>query len=89
MTSEKRICQHCGTSFTTVKGDQRYCQAKCRTAAWTAERVQFKAAPRDRVKRQERDRWRRLMNDLKGCMTYEVAREWVRLGRADKLVRSL
>jgi len=90
-----RSCLHCGKDYTTVKDDQRFCQAKCRTAAWTAGRVQFKVkdgyriTPEEKARRAERARWSRLLNNLKGHMTYEEAKEWVRLGLADKMVRDL
>lgn len=71
----------------------KYCSASCRAKASHAKNyvkrgaaVAFVPKPRDPAKRAERDRWRRLLNEIKGHMSYEEAREWVRFSVVEKLV---
>ena len=83
-----RACRACGESFSTERGDKRYCSSKCRMAEWmkTHERPAWlgKRRPRDPMQR----KWAKLRRELE-TLGYERASEVVRLALADKAVEEI
>lgn len=93
MVVEGKVVQCARTGCTAnSRGNSSYCSDSCRAKASHQRNyikrgaVAFDPKPRDPVKRADQDRWRRLVNQMKSNLTFEEARECVRLAVANKLV---